>query len=162
MGDHLREPCRRPKATNGAAVVSRSTAAYWRCERIGLRLQSVVFQPHCREFATLLRHPTFVISAPSVGSARCLQAVGPNVGSLAANVGLPLSLLARNVSRKRLLFAGSGAAVCRPLHIRSTSLCQSSVDRSSATQETSPGHMASSGTLQIKPGCCALLVIQVS
>jgi hypothetical protein len=41
----------------------------------------------------------------------------PNVGSLAAIVGLHLSLLARNVSRKQPLFAGPGAAVCGPLHL---------------------------------------------
>jgi hypothetical protein len=32
-------------------------------------------------------------------------------------VSLPLSLLAPNVSRKRPLFAGRGAAVCRPLQV---------------------------------------------
>jgi hypothetical protein len=46
-----------------------------------------------------------------------LAAKSQNVGSLAPIVGLPLSLLARNVSRKRLLFAGPGAAVCRPLQV---------------------------------------------
>jgi len=39
------------------------------------------------------------------------------VGSLLVIVRLCLSLLARHVSWKRLLFAGSGAAVCRPLYI---------------------------------------------
>ena len=44
-----------------------------------------------------------------------------NVGSLALIVSLSLSLLAPNVSRKRPLFAGPGAAVCRPLHLACSS-----------------------------------------
>ena len=43
-----------------------------------------------------------------------------NVGSLAQNVSLPLSLLARNVSRKRPLFAGPGITVCKPLQLMDT------------------------------------------
>jgi hypothetical protein len=41
------------------------------------------------------------------------------VGSLAAIVGSQARLLAPNVSRKLRLFAGLGAAVCGPLHLRS-------------------------------------------
>ena len=40
-----------------------------------------------------------------------------NVGSLAVIVGPSLSFLARNVGSKTSLFAGPGAAVCRPLHV---------------------------------------------
>ena len=40
-----------------------------------------------------------------------------NMGSLAMSVSLPLRLLACNASRKCPLFAGSGAPVCRPLHL---------------------------------------------
>jgi len=40
-----------------------------------------------------------------------------NVGSLAVIVSLSPSLLARNVSPKHPLFAGPGAAVCKPLQI---------------------------------------------
>src|SRR6266545_6444488 len=40
-----------------------------------------------------------------------------NVGSLAVIVGPSLRVLARNVSRKRPLFAGPGATVCRPLQL---------------------------------------------
>jgi hypothetical protein len=39
------------------------------------------------------------------------------VGLLAVIVGPSLSLLARNVSRKPHLFAGSEVAVCRPLQL---------------------------------------------
>jgi hypothetical protein len=40
-----------------------------------------------------------------------------NVGSLAGSVSLTLSVLAPNVSRKLLLFAGLGATVCMLLHL---------------------------------------------
>jgi hypothetical protein len=40
------------------------------------------------------------------------------MGSLAVILGLQASLLAPSVSRKRPLFTGPGAAVCRPLQIR--------------------------------------------
>jgi hypothetical protein len=40
-----------------------------------------------------------------------------NVGSLAVIVSSSLGLLAQNVSRKRPLFAGSSATVCRPLQL---------------------------------------------
>src|SRR4051794_3293962 len=40
-----------------------------------------------------------------------------NVGSLAAIVGSQARLLAPNVSPKQPLFAGPGAAVCRPLQL---------------------------------------------
>jgi hypothetical protein len=43
--------------------------------------------------------------------------VALNVGSLAAIVSPGLPLLAPNVSPKHPLFAGPGAAVCRPLHL---------------------------------------------
>ena len=40
-----------------------------------------------------------------------------NVGSLAVSVSPGLRLLARNVSPKLPLFAGLGAAVCKPLQL---------------------------------------------
>jgi hypothetical protein len=43
--------------------------------------------------------------------------LAPNMGSLAVMVSLTLSLLARNVSRKRPLFAGLGITVCKPLQV---------------------------------------------
>ena len=43
--------------------------------------------------------------------------VARNVGSLAVIVGAQPRLLAPNVGRKQLLFAGLGATVCGPLHL---------------------------------------------
>ena len=40
-----------------------------------------------------------------------------NVSSFAVIVSPSLGLLAQNVSRKHPVFAGSGATVCRPLHL---------------------------------------------
>jgi len=51
-----------------------------------------------------------------IQSAVC-RLVAWNVSSLAAIVGSQACLLALNVGRKLLLFAGLGATVCGPLHI---------------------------------------------
>jgi hypothetical protein len=60
--------------------------------------------------------PAFCLHGIWVHMAVC-RLLAFNVGSLAAIVGLHLSLLARNVSRKQPLFAGPGAAVCGPLQV---------------------------------------------
>jgi hypothetical protein len=56
-----------------------------------------------------------------------------NVGLFAVIVGSSLRLLARNVSRKRPLFAGPGAAVCKPRHLRNN------------VRRFSPAHCATRG-----------------
>jgi hypothetical protein len=59
-----------------------------------------------------------MICAANVGSTGCLQAVGTECGLMGRDGGLAGCMFAAHVSRKSTLFAGSGAAVCRPLHLR--------------------------------------------
>jgi hypothetical protein len=66
-----------------------------------------------------------------------------NVGSLAVIVSLRLSVLARNVSWKRPLFAGSGAAVCRPLHLTSQAELGPTVIRRCHVWENAAQHFTS-------------------
>jgi hypothetical protein len=59
-----------------------------------------------------------------------------NVGSLAVIVGSQARLLARNVSRKCPLFAGSGATVCKPLQLSQQSFLSSKILFACTRQQT--------------------------
>ena len=92
------------------------TALFFRGFGICVDLHALVNFNHCSNKITMPEERKSYWQRLWVQRAVC-RLLAQDVGSLAVTVSPSLRLLARNVSPKHPLFAGLGAAVCRPLQL---------------------------------------------